>query len=142
MANKYDDLLYLPHPTSQKYPRMSLYERAAQFSPFSALTGHAESIKETARLTKGRRELDEYEIQALDQKLQWLMEREKSEEDREGENLILSITYFQQDERKEGGSYLTVTGQPDKIDLFEKSILLTEGEKIFMKDIVEIEEQV
>lgn len=72
MSGKYDDIIDLPHPTSQNHPRMSLYDRAAQFSPFAALTGHHAAIAETGRLTDRRIELDESEITRVDAALQHL----------------------------------------------------------------------
>ena len=103
MSGKYDDIIELPHPTSQNHPRMSLYDRAAQFSPFAALTGHHAAIAETGRLTDRRIELDESEIARVDAELQHLQELLPGRP-------TVSITYFAPDERKNGGSYQTVTG--------------------------------
>ena len=72
MSGQYDDIIRLPHPDSPKHPRMSLYDRAAQFSPFAALTGHSAAIAETGRLTDQRMELDEYEMARVDAELQRL----------------------------------------------------------------------
>lgn len=66
MSGKYDDIIDLPHPTSQNHPRMSLHDRAAQFSPFAALTGHHAAITETGQLTDRRIELDESKIARVD----------------------------------------------------------------------------
>ena len=74
MSGQYDDIIRLPHPDSPKHPRMSLYDRAAQFSPFAALTGHSAAIAETGRLTDQRMELDEYEMARVDAELQRLQE--------------------------------------------------------------------
>lgn len=74
MSGQYDDIIRLPHPDSPKHPRMSLYDRAAQFSPFAALTGHGAAIAETGRLTDQRMELDEYEMARVDAELQRLQE--------------------------------------------------------------------
>lgn len=104
MSSKYDDIIDLPHPTSQNHPRMSLYDRAAQFSPFAALTGHHAAIAETGRLTDRRIELDESEITRVDAELQHLQELLPGRP-------TVSITYFVPDERKNGGSYQTVTGE-------------------------------
>ena len=105
MSGQYDDIIRLPHPDSPKHPRMSLYDRAAQFSPFAALTGHSAAIAETGRLTDRRVELDEYEMARVDAELQHLQELLPSRP-------TASITYFVPDERKNGGSYQTVTGFP------------------------------
>ena len=68
MSGKYDDILHLPHPTSVRHPRMPISERAAIFSPFAALTGHAGAIAETARLTDQKMELDEDAKAELDRR--------------------------------------------------------------------------
>ena len=93
MSGKYDDIIDLPHPTSQNHPRMSLHDRAAQFSPFAALTGHHAAITETGRLTDRRIELDESEIARVDAELQHLQELLPGRP-------TVSITYFVPDERK------------------------------------------
>ena len=87
MSGQYDDIIRLPHPDSPKHPRMSLYDRAAQFSPFAALTGHSAAIAETGRLTDQRTELDEYEMARVDAELQRLQELLPSRP-------TASITYF------------------------------------------------
>lgn len=97
--HRYDDMLHLPHPTSQKHPRMPISDRAAQFSPFAALTGHEAAVKETARLTDQKIELDESKKAILDAKLQMIVEQIKSQP-------IVTITYFVPDEKKAGGAYL------------------------------------
>lgn len=129
--HKYDDMLHLPHPTSPTRPRMSMIDRAAQFSPFAALTGYDAAVKETARLTERKIELDEYEKQALDVKLAAIREQM-------GEHPEVTITYFQPDERKEGGSYQTVTGRIKKIDEYERQIVLVDGEKIKLADVMDV----
>ena len=75
MSGKYDDMLSLPHPTSRKYPRMSAMDRAAQFSPFAALTGYEETIEETGRLTEQPVELWEDARIELDLRQQFLLEQ-------------------------------------------------------------------
>ena len=109
MSEPYDDIIRLPHPDSPKHPRMSLYDRAAQFSPFAALTGHSAAIAETGRMTDQRMELDEYEMARVDAELQRLQELLSGRP-------TASITYFVPDERKNGGSYQTVTGEVKRID--------------------------
>ena len=103
MSGKYDDMLDLPHPDPQTHPRMPMRNRAAQFSAFAALTGHDAAIAETRRLTDQRIDLDENEIARLDEKLRLLEEQIE-------EHLTVSITYFQPDARKDGGSYQTAQG--------------------------------
>ena len=110
---------------------MSLYDRAAQFSPFAALTGYEDAIRETARLTDNWVQLSEDKKQELDEKLQQLMSDK-------GRTESVTITYFQPDERKEGGSYITVTGQIKNIDDCRQKIFLTDGTKIDLERIVDI----
>ena len=107
--HKYDDVIWRQHPTSKKHPRMSRMNRAAQFAPFAALTGYEESIAETTRLTDHRIELSEEDIEDINAKLNFIKEHIK-------ERPEVTVTYFQPDERKEGGEYLTVTGRVRWID--------------------------
>ena len=122
MSGKYDDIINLPHPVSKRYPRMPLAERAAQFSPFAALTGYESVISETARLTDKRLELDENrKLSALASSLP-----EKPE---------VTITFFKKDSRKEGGKYITLTARLKKIDATAHTIVLTDGVTIPIADI-------
>lgn len=104
MSGKYNDILHLPHPTSAKHPRMPISDRAAIFSPFAALTGHGNAIRETARLTDQRIELDEDTRAELDLKQQILA-------DKIDERPEVSVVWFRPDEKKDGGKYVTTTGQ-------------------------------
>lgn len=131
MSGKYDDIIDLPHPTSQNHPRMSLYDRAAQFSPFAALAGHHAAIAETGRLTDQRIELDESEIARVDAELQHLQELLSSKP-------TVSITYFVPDERKDGGSYQTVTGEVNRIDAVAGMIQMTDRREIPIKDVFSV----
>ena len=74
MKDQYDDIINLPHHVSKTRPQMSMVDRAAQFSPFAALTGYDAAIKETGRLTDEKVNLSEEEKEALDRKQQILME--------------------------------------------------------------------
>ena len=130
--HRYDDVIYRQHPTSKKHPRMSNMNRAAQFAPFAALTGYEESIEETTRITDRRIELSEYEIEELNAKLNFIQEHIK-------ERPEVTITYFQPDERKEGGAYITVTGKVRRIDEVN-GVLVFEDEKIIcLETIIEID---
>ena len=135
MSGKYDDIINLPHPTSQNHPRMSLHDRAAQFSPFAALTGHHAAIAETGRLTDQRIELDESEIARVDAELQHLQELLPSKP-------TVSITYFVPDEQKDGGSYQTVTGEVKRIDTVSGVIQMTDRREILIKDVSEMKASV
>ena len=132
MSGKYEDILHLPYPDSPKHPRMSLYDRAAQFSPFAALTGHHAAIAETGRLTDRRVELDEYEMARVDAELQRLQELLPGRP-------TASITYFVPDERKNGGSYQTVTGEVKWIDAVNGVIQMTDRQCIPIADVFSIE---
>lgn len=125
----YDDIINLPHPTSAKHPRMPMIDRAAQFSPFQALTGYGAAIQETARLTGEKVELTEEEKAVLDEKLRLLLETG-------GEALF---TWFLPDEKKDGGAYITTVGRLKKIDPLKGRVFLADGTSIPIEDILEIE---
>lgn len=127
MSGPYDDIIDLPHPTSERHPRMPMENRAAQFSPFAALSGYDDAVKETARLTDGKIDLTEEEKSILDARLQRLTP---------GENA--AITYFQPDARKQGGAYLTASGEVKRIDGAAREIVLMDGRRIPIDDILEV----
>lgn len=132
MSGPYDDMIDLPHPSSKKHPRMSIRDRAAIFSPFAALSGHGAAIAETARLTDPRMELDEDTKAELDRRQAMLLEHIEEQPE-------VTVTWFQPDERKEGGAYLTVTGRLKKIDEAERTLTLLDGMSILLEDVVGIE---
>ena len=126
-TNKYDDIINLPHPVSRKRQPMPLYDRAAQFAPFAALTGHGEAIHETARLTGQRIELDEYEKEALRGRLQYLcncVDAWNASGRPVEERPQVEVTYFEPDHLKEGGKYVTVCGTVKKIDQYLRQLVL------------------
>ena len=132
MTGEYDDIINLPHHVSKTRQPMSMLERAAQFSPFQALTGYGAAIKETARMTDEKAELGEEDLSALNVKLRILMDHlEESPE--------VSFVCFQPDERKAGGSYVSVTGKVRKIDGIKGVIIFQNDEKIQIENIVNIE---
>ena len=128
---EYDDIINLPHHVSRKHPQMSIHDRAAQFAPFVALTGHGEAIAETARLTDRKIELDDYERLKLDEKLLILQEHIM-------EMPEISVTYFCPDEKKEGGRYVTLTKALRKINVVERTLLMEDGMQIRIEDILEV----
>ena len=128
---KYEDIIHLSRPISRKHPPMSLYDRAAQFSPFAALTGHEAAIVETARLTEAVMELGEDEKEKINEKLQWLLEHPQEERK-------VTITYFVPDERKAGGSYPSITGIFHKINEYERTIIMKDGRIIPIDRIKDI----
>lgn len=119
MRGPYDDILDLPHPVSQKHPPMSMRDRAAQFSPFAALTGHGAAIAETERETAAWTDLEEDEREKLNRQLCIL--RDCLEEQPE-----VVITYFAPDSRKEGGAYVTIRGIVRKMDMMERSVQMAD----------------
>ncbi len=129
--NEYEDIIHLPHHVSRKHPQMSMSDRAAQFSPFAALTGYDAAVEETARLTDRRIELDEYEAQHLDEQIQKLSGHLQ-------EHPEVSITYFLPDARKDGGEYVTVTGRVKKIENYERRIVLMDGSLIPIHEVISI----
>ena len=132
MNGPYDDIINLPHPTSQRHPRMPIRDRAAIFSPFAALSGHGAAIAETARLTERRIELDEDTRAELDRKQAVLLEHMDEQPD-------VTITWFQPDERKDGGAYLTATGRLKKLRELERLLVLADGTEIPLEDVVALE---
>ena len=129
---KYDDILSLPHPVSKTHPPMPRAERAAQFSSFAALTGYEEIVAESARLTETRAELDRDALEALDGALRALAAEIETRPEAE-------LRYFVPDEKKAGGRYETLRGRVKKIDEQASLLLLEDGKKIPLGDIVSIE---
>lgn len=122
--NKYKDIINLPHHVSKTRKPMSLYNRAAQFAPFAALTGYDDAIKETARLTEQRIELSDELKNMLNKKIKLIIENIKLQPE-------VAITYFVPDNKKSGGVYKTISANVKKIDEVEKCIIFTNKLKIF-----------
>lgn len=135
MTKTYDDIRNLPHHVSEKHPHMAVSDRAAQFSPFAALTGYDAAIKETARLTDERVELDDCEKDSLDRRLKTIADRIK-------EHPEIAVTYFQPDGKKKGGSYVTADGTAKRIDELKRILIMTDGTVISMDEIIDIEGQI
>lgn len=131
MSQDYSDIINLPHHVSETRPRMSMRDRAAQFSPFAALTGYDAAVEETARLTDQRADLDEEMKQNISERLNFIQENLTAAP-------MVEITYFVPDERKEGGAYCTATGTVKKIDDFQRLVVLTDGTDIPIDEIIEI----
>ena len=130
MSNNYDDIINLPRPISKKHKPMSIYNRAAQFAPFAALTGYDEVIDETGRLTDDRIELDEYKINDINNILLYLSENKQ---------VIASYTYYVKDKRKKGGAYINAIGSIVKNDIDNHRIILSDKTTINTEDIVKVE---
>lgn len=130
-SGKYNNIMGLPHHVSAKHRHMSMTERAAQFSPFAALNGYEDAVSETARLTDGRPDLDEYERDAIDRKLREIMESD--------EDLPVTLTYFRPDAKKSGGAYLTLSGKVSDIDEVGRVVIMESGARIPVTDILVID---
>ena len=132
MSGAYDDIIHLPHHTSPRHPHMSRRDRAAQFAPFSALTGYDGVIDETARLTNGKIHLSEEAKELLDMKQKVLAEILHTRPE-------ITVTYFLPDSKKSGGSYQTFTGNLKHIDTVEQLLLFVGGKKIPTDQILNID---
>lgn len=132
MTHRYDDMIDLPRPVSLTHAPMPQRERAAQFSPFAALTGYGEIIRETARETERKRIPDEQRKSELDRCFSVLKSRE-------GSSPEVCVTFYVPDERKRGGEYVTVTAKIRKVDDVNGKLLLYGGKTIEMSNIWEIE---
>ena len=132
MNKNYDDIINLPHYVSKKRPQMSIESRSAQFAPFAALTGYDEQVKETARLTDKKIELEDGQKEILNNKLLYILENINSKPE-------ITFTYFVKDNKKNGGKYVDKTGIVRKIDMIEQYIQLIDKSKIDINDIIDIE---
>ena len=135
VSHKYDDIINLPHHVSKKHPQMSLHDRAAQFSPFAALTGHKAAINETARLTDEKQILSEDVIANLNEQLNLIKENI-------GTNQTVTITYFVPDDKKSGGAYISNTGVVKKINEYNHTVVLTDKTVIPIEQISEMQSDI
>ena len=133
--HRYDDIINLPNPTSRNHPRMSLSDRAAQFSPFAALTGHEAAIKETARQTDEKLMLSDEVIAEINEKLNLISETI-------GTQQLVRITYFVPDNKKAGGAYISNAGCVKKIDEYEHAVVMEDKTVIPIEQISDIEGEV
>ena len=128
----YEDIVDLPHHISKKHPQPTMADRAARFAPFAAITGYEEMVLEEARVTDVRIEMDESSKAALNEKLNMILEFIDEQPE-------VSITYFEPDKRKAGGAYVTVTGTVKRIDEYEHLVIMTDGKKINIDDIYNLQ---
>ena len=131
MKGPYDDIIDLPHYVSKTRKRMSMLDRAAQFSPFAALTGYDAAIRETGRLTDERIEFDVDGKAMLNDKLRMLAERHAQQPE-------ITVIYFVPDERKHGGVYTEVTDRVGKIDGRRQLLFMADGREISFDDVYDI----
>lgn len=130
-VNKYEDIIERPRHVSATRAQMPIGDRAAQFSPFAALTGYDAAVKETARLTEEWIELDEGSKMILNGRLQVLKEHIK-------EKPFVTVTFFRPDARKAGGEYVTITGNVKKINEYERLIIMDDSMLIPIDRIYDI----
>lgn len=128
---KYDDIIDLPHHVSDKHLQMSIYNRAAQFAPFAALTGYDDAICETARITDRKLELDEYEKERIERILQYINENIEDIQE-------IKVTYFVPDSKKTGGAYIDYIGRIRRIDDVFHKLIMIDGKTINIDDILEM----
>ena len=131
-TDKYNDIINLPHHVSPDRRQMSMIDRAAQFSPFAALTGHSEAIDEVARFTENAPFLDENTKDILNEKLQLIAESLNNEP-------VVSITFFRPDTRKSGGAYIIKNGTVKSIDSFNRELHFADNTHIPIDSIIEID---
>lgn len=131
MTHEYDDIINLPCPTSKTHPRMSMYQRAAQFAPFAALTGHGAAIRETARLTDSMIEISDDDKRILDQKIQTIIQHIS-------EHPHVSITHFVADSYKSGGAYTITEGKIKKWNECERLIIFDNDYAVHIQNILDI----
>ena len=132
MSGKYDDIIHLPHHVSQTHPQMPMHDRAAQFSPFAALTGYGAVIRETGRLTETRPELDEDAKSELDRRIALLSALLENRP-------LVTVTYFQPDARKEGGACLTITRVVQKFDEYHRVLVMEGGLQVPISDLISLD---
>lgn len=130
--HNYDEIMDMPYQKSNQHPHMSNADRAAQFAPFAALSGHMAVLHETARITDKKRILDDNQVTLINQQLQDILLQVHH-------HPYIQVTYFLQDQTKSGGEYITITKQLKKIDEYERILLFMDGTKIHIHDIYEIE---
>lgn len=131
----YEDIIDLPPHISEKHPQPTMLERAARFAPFAAITGYEEMVLEEARVTQAKTELDENTLAILNEKLNLLRDALPLDQQ-------VRITYFEPDLKKAGGTYKKINGVMKRIEDLERFVLMTDGRKIPIDDISEIESEI
>ena len=129
--SKYDDIINLPHHVSKNRTPMSMENRAAQFAPFAALTGHDEAIAETARLTTPKKILSEDEIANLARQLAHVIEQITQQKEH-------TFVYFVPDAQKEGGKYVSIKGIVRRYDEVARAFTLSNGMVIIINNILSV----
>lgn len=127
----YNDIINLPHHISTSHPQMSIADRAAQFAPFAALTGYDDEVKEKARITDEKIELSESDQELLNEKFEVLSNCISSMPS-------ITVTYFIADKKKTGGKYVKMNNNVRKIDLYNRVLVMADGEIVPIDDIFDL----
>ena len=137
MAEKfpYEDIVNLPPHISKRHPQPTMLDRAARSAPFAAITGYEEMVLEEARVTEEWVDLTESALERLNERLVILQEHLP-------EQMEIIITYFEPDQRKSGGAYVTHTGIVKRIDLYEHLLIMTNGKKIRIDSICKLDGEI
>ncbi|MCF0106699.1 MAG: hypothetical protein HUJ53_08060 [Holdemanella sp.] len=129
---RYEDIIHLDHHESRSHPKMTMMNRAAQFAPFAALTGYDDHIYEAGRFTEDKRILGESDLINLDYKIQYIESIMDS-------HPLITILYFKEDDKKQGGMYITKTGNVRRIDSYLNTIEFMDRIKIKLDIIMDIQ---
>ena len=135
-SNPYEAIIDHPHFVSKKYPPMPMEKRAAQFSPFKAMVGYDDEVEEESRFTESEIYMDENRLEELDERMRTVAEKVAA-----GERPAVTITHFVPDDRKEGGEYVVTEGRVRRIDEITGVLVLTDGRRIEISRITEVEEK-
>lgn len=128
----YEDIVNLPRHISKVHPQATMADRAARFSPFAAISGYEDMVKEAARVTEERIDITDATKELLNEKLNMIIEfLDEAPE--------VTITYFEPDKKKDGGAYISITGTVKRIDEYERIVLMSDDKKIRIEEIYAIE---
>lgn len=128
----YEDIVNLPRHISKVHPQATMADRAARFSPFAAISGYEDMVKEAARVTEERIDITDATKELLNEKLNMIIEFLDEEPE-------VTITYFEPDKKKDGGAYISITGTVKRIDEYERIVLMSDDKKIKIDEIYAIE---
>jgi Txe/YoeB family toxin of Txe-Axe toxin-antitoxin module len=128
----YEDIVNLPRHISKVHPQATMADRAARFSPFAAISGYEDMVKEAARVTEERIDITDATKELLNEKLNMIIEFLDEEPE-------VTITYFEPDKKKDGGAYISITGTVKRIDEYERIVLMSDDKKIRIDEIYAIE---
>ena len=128
----YEDIVNIPRHISKVHPQATMADRAARFSPFAAISGYEDMVKEAARVTEERIDITDATKELLNEKLNMIIEFLDEEPE-------VTITYFEPDKKKDGGAYISITGTVKRIDEYERIVLMSDDKKIRIEEIYAIE---